>query len=190
MDNTIRCFIAIELSEKIRNALRDIEEELKPNIPGIKWVRPENIHLTLKFLGHISANAVESVKTSLKEIAENTIPFAIRLSSPGVFPAPERPRIIWVGIDKGANESKALADAINDMAAKFGIEKENRPFHPHLTLGRIDFIKDKIALKNAIFSIKIPPAEMAVSKITLFQSILAREGAVYNILFETELTCP
>jgi len=182
MSETIRCFIAIELSQEIRNVLSEIQSELKETVGDVKWVRPENIHLTLKFLGHINQGVVEEVKSALSEIAAKTRPFRIKLSSPGAFPAPERPRVIWVGIDKGDKESIVLAGAIEDRASHLGIEKEEREFHPHLTLGRIDFLKDKNTLKDAFSSLEIPPVEMTASAITLFQSTLTREGAIYTVL--------
>ncbi|MFH0839585.1 MAG: RNA 2',3'-cyclic phosphodiesterase [Candidatus Omnitrophota bacterium] len=187
MSETIRSFIAIELSPEIKEALQKIEDELKPKIPEVKWVKPDNIHLTLKFLGHISTDAIESTKSILTEIANNTKPFTIRLSSPGAFPALERPRVVWVGIDRGAEESVALAGAIEEGVSHLGIEKEGRAFHPHLTLGRVDFLKDKTALKNAFSSLNIPPLEAAISKLTLFKSTLTRQGALYEILHETDL---
>ncbi len=188
MSETIRSFIAIELTAKIKAALQKIEDELKPKVPGVKWVHPENIHLTLKFLGHINTDTLESIKSILAEIAKNTKSFSMRLSSPGAFPTLDRPRVVWVGIDKGGEESVALATAIEDKVSHLGIEKENRAFHPHLTLARIDFPTNKNVLKDAFSSIKIPPIEMAVSKITLFQSTLTRGGAVYSVLQESEFS--
>lgn len=188
MTETIRCFIAIELSPEIKSALLKIEDDLKPKLPGVKWVHPENIHLTLKFLGHIRSDMLERIKIIANETAYSTRPFAIRLSSAGTFPSIASPRVIWVGIDNGNKESAILAGCIEEKAATLGIEKENRPFHPHLTLGRVDFLKDKTALKTAFSSLKIPPIEMMASKITLFQSTLARSGAIYNVLQEYRLS--
>ncbi|MDD5680433.1 MAG: RNA 2',3'-cyclic phosphodiesterase [Candidatus Omnitrophica bacterium] len=188
MPETIRCFIAIELSQEIKNALSEIQAELKKSVGDVKWVRPENIHLTLKFLGHISPDTVEEVKTALTQIAAKTKPFRIRLSSPGAFPKPERPRVVWIGIDEGNTESVLLANLIEEKLAHLNIEKEEREFHPHLTLGRIDFLKDKDSLKNAFASLKVTPAGMSASEITLFQSTLTRGGAVYTALKEENFT--
>ena len=182
MSETIRTFIAIELSDEIIATLADIEEQLRHKIPGAKWVNPENIHLTLKFLGHIIPSAVEDIKSDLNKIASQTKPFQIRLSSPGAFPSLGSPRVIWMGIDKGDKESVDLAGRIEEKTACLGIEKENRAFHPHLTLARVDFLKDKDLLKNAFSSLKVLPVEMTVSKLSLFQSTLTREGSIYMVL--------
>lgn len=187
MGETIRCFIAIELTPEIKELLQKIEDELKPKIPGVKWVKPAGIHLTLKFLGHIDRRAMESVITALAAIAQSAKPFILSLSSPGAFPTFERPSIIWIGINKGSEEIAELANVIDDKVSEFGVEKESRPFHPHLTLGRIGSLKDKTALKNVFSFLNIPPFEMAVSKLTLFKSALTRQGAVYEVLHEADL---
>lgn len=182
MNNTIRCFIAIELSQEIKEALIKIENELQETIRGVKWVEPENIHLTLKFLGHIENETVEKIKVILKEIATGTKPFKIKLSSAGVFPSPSQPRVIWVGIEEGKKESSELANMIEEKTTPLGIEKEARAFHPHLTLARIKFLKDKSSVKNAFGSLKVPQVEMTATKITLFQSTLSPEGPTYTAL--------
>lgn len=188
MSETIRCFIAIELIQEIKDALSEAQAELKKTVRDVKWVNPDNIHLTLKFLGHINQDIVEEVKSALTEIAAMAKPFRLRLSSPGAFPTPERPRVIWVGIDDGAKESVSLANSIEEKVAHLGIEKEARAFHPHLTLARVDFLKDKSALKTAFASLKITPAEMTASKVTLFQSTLTRGGPIYNALHEVKFS--
>jgi len=182
MNNKIRCFIAIELSEEIKNTLAKIEKELEKTIYGVKWVEPGNIHLTLKFLGYIEKDIVEKIKEILKEIAAGMKPFKIKLSSVGAFPSPSQPRVIWVGIDEGKKESTEIANLIEEKVSPLGIEKENRAFHPHLTLARVKFLKDKSSVKNAFASSKVPQVEMTATKITLFQSTLSPEGPTYSPL--------
>ena len=187
MGEKTRCFIAIELSREIRETLWQIEDELKKTIDGVKWVKPDNIHLTLKFLGHIEKEIVEGIKEILNKIAGQTKPFKIKLSSPGAFPSPDRPRVIWIGVEEN-KESSHLANLIDEKTASLGIEKESRAFHPHLTLARVKFLKDKFSVKNAFASLKVSPVEMTASKVTLFQSTLTREGAIYTALHEAEFT--
>ncbi len=184
----MRCFIAIELSEEIKRVLDDIERELKKTVTGVKWVPPENIHLTLKFLGNIECDKTERIKEFTDNIADKRRPFAIRISSLGAFPRVEWPRVIWVGIDKGKNECSSLAADIESQCTAVGIEKENREFHPHLTLARVKSLKNKNILRNAFASIGIPQAEMLASKITLFQSTLTSEGPIYTPLHEATFT--
>ena len=180
---TIRCFIAIELSREIKQALGEIERELQKSISGVKWVDPENIHLTLKFLGNIQKGTVEDIKHILEQAVSGTPPFKIRLSEAGAFPGISRPRVLWVGIDEGKHESAEIAGRIDDGVSRLGVEKESRPFHPHLTLARVKFIKDKDSVRNAFSSLRIPPSLMTADSLTLFQSTLTREGPVYTPLY-------
>ncbi len=183
MNEKTRCFIAIELSREIKQALGAIQDELKKTVDGVKWVRPDNIHLTLKFLGHIEKEVVEKTKDILGRAAGRTKPFLMKLSSVGAFPDPSRPRVIWIGIDEN-KELSSLAGLIEEELVPLGIEKESRPFHSHLTLARVKFLKDKSSVKNAFASLEVPPVEMTASKITLFQSTLRREGPIYTVLHE------
>ena len=184
----MRCFIAIELSKEVKDVLKTIEDELQGLVRGVRWVPPENIHLTLKFLGSIDTKVVDEIKEVLTNIVKNCKPYKIRLSSLGAFPNPARPRVIWVGIDNGSNESSELASAIDNAVSSLGIEKESRRFHPHLTLARIKFLKDRHAVENAFPKIRVTPQEMEVKRVTLFQSELGSDGARYMALFSAELT--
>jgi len=187
MSEGMRCFIAIQLSQEIKQALGQIEQELQKGIRGVKWVKPDNIHLTLKFLGNIGEETVEDIKKILDEAVSGVRPFKIRLSAAGAFPSPSRPRVIWVGIGEGKNESTELADRIDEETAHLGIEKESRAFHPHLTLARVKFLKERDAVKDAFASLKVPQAEMSAKKITLFQSTLTGEGPVYTAIHTVDL---
>lgn len=181
----IRCFIAIEMSQEIRRLLERIEDELQRTISGVKWVKPDNIHLTLKFLGSIEKETVDKIKEILSQIAQDIKSFKIKLSLPGAFPSPGRARVIWIGVEEG-KESSRLANIIEERLAPLGIEKESRAFHPHLTLARVKFLKDKSSVENAFTHLKVPQTEMTASKVTLFQSTLTREGAIYTLLHEAD----
>ncbi|MEA3305318.1 MAG: RNA 2',3'-cyclic phosphodiesterase [Candidatus Omnitrophota bacterium] len=174
MNNKIRSFIAIELSDKIIQALRDIEDSLKEKLSSIKWVKPENIHLTIKFLGNIEPETVENIKNILNNTALNTRMFKIKLSKIGVFPDISRPRVLWVGLSDGFNET---VDIFNKLEGKL-------PFHPHLTLARIKSLKEKDKFKKEVESKTVPEIEMAVKKITLFRSKLSPKGPTYTVLHE------
>ncbi len=188
MSEKIRCFIAIELSREITDILSQIQDELKKTVSGVKWVRAEDIHLTLKFLGNIEEKAVEEIKEILNQIAAQTKPFKLKLSSAGAFPNPDRPRVIWIGMDEENKQGSFLANLIEEKLVSLGIEKESRAFHPHLTLARVKFLKDKSSVRNAFASLKVSPVEMTATKVTLFQSTLTREGAIYTALHEAEFT--
>lgn len=188
----MRTFIAIELSEEIREALAQVESHLKYSGADVKWVEKNNIHLTLKFLGEITEEKCEKIKAILDEIAKFTKSFEISIKDIGAFPKIDYPRVIWVGLEKGANESKVLAEKIDDALSKIGFQKESRPFAAHLTIGRVRSSKNKQALKEKVISYdnsKLTAQNpQHVSSVILFQSKLMPKGPIYTKLHEARLT--
>lgn len=188
----MRIFIAIELSESIRNALAQIQSHLKYAGADVKWVEKDNIHLTLKFLGEVTEEKIEKIKSALDQIASKTKPFEISLKDIGAFPKIDYPRVIWVGLDKSANESKILAENIDEALSKIGFQKESRPFAAHLTIGRVRSPKNKDALKEKILSaansqLPITNSQL-ISSIILFQSTLTPKGSIYTKLHEARFS--
>jgi len=186
----MRTFIAIELSDEIRSSIDQIQSHLKYSGADVRWVEEKNIHLTLKFLGEITEEKLQQVIAALEIIAEEVKPFEISIKDIGAFPKIDFPRVIWVGLDKGALESAELAKKIDDALSKIGFEKESRPFAAHLTIGRVRSPKNKEALKqkistlNSKFSTKI----QLISSVTLFQSKLTPHGPIYTKLHEAKLS--
>ncbi|MDD5428026.1 MAG: RNA 2',3'-cyclic phosphodiesterase [Candidatus Omnitrophica bacterium] len=186
----MRTFVAIELSEDIKSALDQVESHLKYSGADVKWVAKENIHLTLKFLGEIDEAKCEKVKSILDTIAKSTKPFEISLKDIGAFPNIDHPKVIWVGLDKGAVESIELAGKIDSELAKIGFEKETRPFTAHLTIGRVRSPKNKQAMKEKITGYQLPAAStphFSAGTLTLFQSKLTPSGSIYTKLHEAKL---
>lgn len=187
----MRSFIAIELSEQIKNYLGRIQDRLKSSGADVKWVNPQNIHLTLKFLGDIEDKTVDKISGILEAASCDKPAFFIRLSSLGAFPNINFPRIIWVGIDKGDQQVKEIAEELQEKIAKIGIPKENKPFSAHLTIGRTksglnrgSLVKMLEILQNEIVQEGL---ESGVSKLTLFKSTLTPQGPIYAILKEANL---
>jgi len=182
----MRTFIAIELSEEIKDSLAQVQSNLKYAGADVKWVEKNNIHLTLKFLGEIDEKKCEMVKLALDETAKSAKPFEISLKDIGAFPKIDYPRVIWVGLDKGAKESIELAVKTDETLSKIGFDKETRPFAAHLTIGRVRSAKNKEALKEKIDSYDpkhLQPHQL-INSITLFQSTLTPKGSVYTKLHE------
>lgn len=185
----MRTFIAIEISETIRNALVQIQSHLKYSGADVKWVEKDNIHLTLKFLGEISEEKAEKIKTILDSIAKETKPFEMTVKEIGAFPKIEYPRVIWVSLDKGRDESKILAEKIDEALSKIGFQKETRPFASHLTIGRVRSAKNKAALKEKMTSCELLSiSPYSVSSVILFQSTLTPKGSIYAKLHEAKFT--
>lgn len=189
----MRTFIAIELSKETKDWIAGLQGQLKNSGADVKWVKPENIHLTLKFLGEIDDRQLNSIIGILQDSNKDRNSFYIRLSSLGAFPKINFPRVIWIGIDKGETESKQIAKDLEEELTKVGLAKEKRPYSSHITLGRVRsalnrdrLIKDLGNLANN-FPQDAPGTEFLVSKITLFKSTLTPAGPIYEILKEIPL---
>lgn len=181
----MRTFIAIEISEEMRSALAQAEAHLKYAGADVKWVEPKNIHLTLKFLGEIDESKVGLVTAILDEIAGRTKSFDMTIKDIGAFPKIDFPRVVWVGLDKGALESTALAKEIDKRLVGIGFQEETRPFAAHLTIGRVRTPKNKEKLKDKMLDYKlqeVPPYKVA--SVILFQSTLTPTGSIYSKLHE------
>ena len=188
MPETIRAFIAIELSSEIRQELSFVQSQLKTVNADLKWVRPESIHLTLKFLGNITQEKIGEVKKILDTISQNHKPFEVSLFQIGGFPKLEHPRVIWVGIDKGCSQAESIAKDCEEALSNIGFEKEKRPFSAHLTLGRVRSPKGRNELVSKIKALDFKPSAVtAINKLTLFQSTLTPKGSIYTPLHEAIL---
>jgi len=188
----MRTFIAIELPQKIIGTLSALQNQLKNTQADVKWVAPENIHLTLKFLGEVDEKKIEKIIQALEETAKDNQPFSIRLCALGAFPKINFPRVIWVGIDAGDEETKNIAFVLEEKLQKLGIPKEKRPFSSHITIGRVrsGINREKLVKELDILQGKgllQENLEFLATKITLFKSTLTPKGPVYEILKEASL---
>lgn len=186
----MRAFIAIELPKEIKKYLAGLQEQLKTAGADVKWVAPENIHLTLKFLGEIDEKKVNQVKEILAEVGGNKNSFPIRLSSLGAFPKINFPRIIWVGIDQGSAETEEIVRGLEQNFSQIGIPKEGRPFSSHITIGRMrsSLNRQKLVQElNNLVNKRKDNLEFLATKITLFKSTLTPKGPVYETLKEISL---
>ena len=137
MSETIRSFIAIELPETIISSIGKVQQGMKSYGLKMKWVRPESIHLTLKFLGNIPVDDLDRVGDAMTDTAENFGPVSLAARGIGVFPNMRRPRVVWVGISGQVQQLVDVQAALDERLMKIGFTKEKRSFKGHLTLGRI-----------------------------------------------------
>jgi 2'-5' RNA ligase len=186
----MRAFIAIEVSEEIKAILAQIEAHLKYAGADVKWVRPEIVHLTLKFLGEISEEKAKEVTAALDGIARTVKPFDLTLKDIGAFPKIDFPKVLWAGLDKGALESQELASKVDEALSLIGFNKEERPFSAHLTIGRVRSslnrakLIEKMASSASNFQLsKISPHKVA--SVILFQSKLTPQGSIYTKFHES-----
>lgn len=183
MIEPIRCFIAIELPAQIRQKLDDYLRPLKNEFSFVRWVRVEGIHLTLKFLGEISAKQAADIQNTLSLVKFDLPRFKIRIEGSGAFPNQKHPRVIWLGLKQDAeNPLYKLQKIIDNELHQIGFEKEKRRFSPHLTLGRLKFNQDTQPLFKYLNHHPFPPVEFNVDAFTLIRSKLKPDGAIYTSL--------
>jgi len=160
-----------------------IVEDVRATEPlgrGVRWVRLEGAHITLRFLGPTEEGRIEALVAALTSVAAAAEPLDLELAGAGAFPSARRPRAIWLGVGKGATELVRLAGALNDALATSGWERDDRPFQPHLTLARADGVAAGSAtaatLARAMEGRVIPSR---VDRIGLFESVTGAGRAHY-----------
>ena len=178
-----RSFFAVELSAEIAVGVRKIQGALKERATGVRWVRPEGIHLTLKFLGEVEPDRIEGIVHKAEEVIQGVNPFSVRIRGGGGFPAAKNPRVIWIGVEDHSGMLKQLQTRIEAGMAELGFTQEKRGFTPHLTVGRLRSGKGSKTVAQAIDAIKTSDlGSMEVREIILFRSLLMPAGAVYTKL--------
>jgi 2'-5' RNA ligase len=183
LQESIRSFVAIELPDRVRSRLTEIQEKLKEAAGDVRWARPEGIHLTLKFLGNIQEDDIPKISEALAPVASQASPFQCTVGSLGAFPNLKNPRVIWAGVDDPSGQLESLQRAVEARLEGLGFRSEKKVFKPHLTLGRVKSArgkKDLTARVEACRNETMGPIE--VNEIILFRSDLKPTGAVYSNL--------
>ncbi|HYA03647.1 MAG TPA: RNA 2',3'-cyclic phosphodiesterase [Syntrophobacteria bacterium] len=187
----IRSFIAIELPDEIRQALSQVQRHLKGSVTGVRWVQPEGIHLTLKFLGSILAEQVAAIAAAVGEVVRGEPPLALAMSGLGAFPNARRPRVIWVGIVGEVERLGRLQTRLESALEPLGLAREERPFRPHLTLGRVRDPRRPPDLTRALEEITVSASSpFDVREILVYKSDLRPTGAIYTKLQHLPLAGP
>jgi len=177
----IRTFIAHPVPETWKQILTETSTELRKGLDSrIAWVKPENMHFTLKFLGEMPEEQIPELHTALQKIP--FAPFSISTGQTGFFPDQSKPRIIWIGLNQGADKFCTNAAAVDMALAELGFEKNQKPCHAHLTLGRVkkQAKDDWAALAEKINLIELPAAP--IKSFTLYRSTLTPEGPIYSAI--------
>ncbi len=184
----VRLFIALELSRRQKKEVGDFQKNVKRHLENARWVKPDNIHLTLKFIGETEKGRVEAIKEVIDEVCSGFKPFSTRYGESGVFPSERKARVLWVGVKEGAGSVCDLAGKLEEEMACLGYKKEKRPFHPHLTVGRFRQTPPESSIKKFLSEGKsFVSSDGAIDKVLLFESNLTRSGAIYKPLYEKEL---
>lgn len=197
--NAIRAFIAVELPAEMRRDLDAIIRRLQEKMSSsggerarkaVRWVPSDNIHLTLKFLGEVSNSNVEVLARMLRSEAAHHKPFQVKVEGLGAFPNKRRPRVIWIG-SEAPPTLMALQNAIEAETRALGYPTEDRPFSPHLTLGRIsqNATPQEVSIVSQVISQEDPGfiGTVQVNGVHLFRSDLKPTGAEYTSLYSFPL---
>ena len=176
---TIRAFIAIALPQEVTSVLAQLSHSLAKQLPdrAVRWVTPDRIHLTLRFLGETAVSQLANIATELDRITAAYAPFYLALHEVGCFPNRKRPRVIWAGL---ADDYRPLQDLKGDIDAfllPMGWEQENRPFKAHLTLGRVN---DAGKLQQVQWDVPVPQVGWQVTAVHLIESQLRPQGPIYT----------
>jgi RNA 2',3'-cyclic 3'-phosphodiesterase len=178
----MRLFVAVHISEEVRAGLASLQERLRRAQPDVSWVKPANLHITLKFLGETEPKRLERMGPVLAGVAERVAAFSLVVAGAGTFGG-RVPRVIWAGVREGAAPLEALARAVEDGLARIGFPKEKRGFAAHLTLGRVRSSRNAESLLGAL---RNEPSELfgtvVVHRFALMQSELNPSGSVYTEL--------
>jgi len=192
----IRSFIAIELPARVRAGLRQVQESLKNPNPGCaKWVDPESIHLTLKFLGDVESKQLSAVEEALEKAAADQPVFNLEIKGMGAFPDLRRIQIVWAGIEGDLSELQAFQKNIEAIISPLGFPPENRAFKPHLTLARVRDTTTSGERQSLAELLKIAKLEsdllIRVDHVNLMRSRLTPSGPIYTILnsFKLKHSC-
>jgi len=199
----MRVFIAVEIDEKVRQSLACAQERLKKacllpqggaakpagqEAGAIKWVEPQNFHMTLKFLGETEAGMVSRLTNELGGVAAGVPEFVLGFSGAGTFPNERSPRVVWVGVEEGLEQLFGLAQRVEEVCQTLGFEAENRPFSAHLTLGRTRRTGPIPGLKAGLEGLAGESlGRQWVDHVAVIQSTLTRSGPIYRALHKLAL---
>ena len=175
----MRLFVALDLPDQVRHAITELIAKLQPKSRAARWIKPENLHITLKFIGHVGNEKLSPIQTALSSI-HAAQPIELHFRGMGFFPNEHRPRAFWCGIASSPNLAE-LAANIDRALVPLGIEAETRPFTPHLTLARFKSDEGIREVVQAATNMKSTDFGAATeTNFYLYESLLKSTGAQYN----------
>lgn len=182
----IRTFIAVDVDSSVRRKAAELTSRLRAAEGKITWVAPQQMHLTVKFLGEVPDTKLPKVCSAVEAACRTLAPFAIECRGAGAFPDRDRPRTLWIGVTEGVAELRALHDALEDQLAPFGFPKEGRGFKPHLTIGRVRQpgagLAELLAANEAFVA-----GGCEIGEAVVYASFLDRAGPTYEVLGSASL---
>lgn len=182
MHEEVRCFLAFDIeNHTILKKIVEIQKMLSNTGAHIKFVKPENIHITMKFLGNVSFNLINRISKKLQKIEFDS--FQAELKGVGVFPRLAHPRIVWIGITKGSDNLKKIFSQIEQILGKLGFQQDIKGFSPHITIARVKSLENKTILIDLIKNKSMYNiGEIQISSMKLKKSELTPKGPIYSTI--------
>ena len=179
-----RMFCAFELPESVRSRIDQHSRKVREAVPeaAASWSRPENIHLTMKFFGNVDQAQAPVISAAATRVVNEFSPIEIEVGKTGVFPRPSRPQVLWIGINDPSGALAKLQDRLEDEFAREGFPKENRAFHPHLTIARIRRPQNADRLAQIHLGLPFSAVALRLSELILFRSELSSKGSKYTAI--------
>jgi RNA 2',3'-cyclic 3'-phosphodiesterase len=177
-----RLFVAIDTPAAVRPALIEVRDQLRAERSEVRWESDEKLHCTLKFLGDTREENIPRIVASLREVSRAGSPLTVTYAGLGCFPDRRDPRIIWAGIHDSGGALATLTTSIDMAMAQHGFEREKRPFHPHVTLGRVKGRRGLTELLATLETITFDCPPVVIQEIMLVHSELRPSGSVYSVL--------
>lgn len=185
MDEILRTFLALELKPDVQQAIGRIQNRLGNTGADVKWVKPHNIHLTIKFLGDTPTSKLQGITDIIKDVVQPFPCFDITLTHLGAFPKIERPQVLWLGLEKGKDETIRLAETLEETFQRIGFAKEKRGFSPHVTIGRLRSSVNQSLLAKTMRDFHFPSIiPQSIERLAFFKSTLTPQGPIYQIIQE------
>lgn len=187
----IRSFVAIKVPDLITPQLIGLQRELQKSPIKVRWVEPQNFHLTLHFIGDVEPEKIENIVGELKKAVKGFSPFSLNFAGVGGFPREGKLRVVWAGVGRGRNELVKLQPAVLEGLERAGVKiDEANKFHPHLTLGRVKEKSNTRSLRVLLEQQRgFISSDFSVSSLQLIKSQLAPTGPVYTVLEDISFRC-
>ncbi len=183
----MRTFIAIELPNEVKAALAALQNDLRQARADVAWTKPDNLHLTLKFLGEVDAKQISEITNACNDAAVSADSFLLSIKSTGVFPNVKQPKVLWVGLAGAMDKLQSLQRQLDTNLHALGFAKETRGFNPHLTLGRVKSRLNEAAVRAKLLMAELPALSFTVSELVVMQSQLHPAGSIYTPLAHCQL---
>lgn len=183
----MRLFVAVELDERVRSVMVDAQKKLGRACDGVRWIRPEQLHMTVKFLGEVEDGRIAEICESAKMAAAECRCLDLRVSACGCFPPRGAVRIVWVGVGGDEGGITPMVQGVESRFESIGFPRETKPFSPHITIGRVRDDRSQGGIRSAAAAHSPEPAVQRVDSLVVMSSVLSRSGSTYTVVSRSRL---